>query len=58
MKTLQQLADEQGVSRQTIWSRTEKGKQYQKQYWKKYYINVIKPKRLRMRNEKSLLSLG
>ena len=31
-KTLQQLADEQGVSRQAIWLHTEKGKAYQKAY--------------------------
>jgi len=35
-KTLQQIADEQGVTKQTVWKRTEKGKAYQKAYRKTY----------------------
>ena len=31
-KTLQQIADEQGVSKQAIWARTKKGKAYKKAY--------------------------
>ena len=34
--TLQQQADKEGVSRQAIWLKTEKGKAYQKAYRKAY----------------------
>lgn len=36
MKTLQQIADEEGVSRQAVWLRTPKGKAYEKAYRKAY----------------------
>jgi predicted DNA-binding protein YlxM (UPF0122 family) len=35
-ETLQQIADREGVTRQAVWARTEKGKAYHKAYQKAY----------------------
>ena len=42
-ETLQQIADREGVTRQAVWARTEKGKAYKKTekyktYRKAYYL--------------------
>ena len=39
--TLQQQADKEGVSRQAIWLRTEKGKAYRKAYRKRIQDDIV-----------------
>ena len=46
-KTLQQIADEQGVSKQAIWLRTKKGRKYQIKYEKAYYKTPKRKKYLK-----------
>ena len=45
-KTLQEIADEQGISRQAVWMKTEKGKAYQKAYQKRIMAIYNKYKHL------------
>ena len=40
--TLQQIADEQGITRQAVWLKTSKGKAYQKAYQKRVFVPVAK----------------
>jgi len=52
MKTLQQQADELGISRQAVWQKTEKGKMYLKSdkhraYSKKYMREYCKTEKNR-----------
>ena len=56
-ETLQQIADREGVTRQAVWARTEKGKAYKKtEKYKAYMKAYMKAYRLRKKAEKASLN--